>query len=114
MPLLDQWREVILDLFKQKDWIRQWHGVGGLSAHTVHLPEEELELLLQANIQRGALLAEANAQGQFIDANKQTTELAILQSNAANTSSNTDNSDTDDFWSDAEVIHSYSRAEAIE
>ena len=109
LPLLDQWREVILELFSQKDWIKSWQGIGGISAHYVHLPENELELLLQANIQSGALLAEANSCGQFIDAKKQTMAQPIVQSN-----DDSDNDANDDFWSDAEVISTYTREQAID
>ncbi len=81
LPLLDEWRPVIVDLLFQKDWIKQWQGVGGIAAHNIHLPEEELEELLQANIQSGALLAEADADGLLIASEKQTTLPPVLKAN---------------------------------
>ncbi len=47
LPLLDEWRPVIVDLLIQKDWIKHWKGVGGIAAHYIHLPEEEMELLYE-------------------------------------------------------------------
>jgi len=45
-------------------------GMGDISAHVVSIPEDELADLLKANIQSGALLAEANDAGSFIDPDK--------------------------------------------
>ena len=107
LPLLDEWRPVIVDLLIQKDWIKQWKGVGGIAAHNIHLPEEELEELLQANIQSGALLAEADKKGLLIAIDKQTTLPPVPKAN--------DKSETlNDFWADAELIHSYTRKQAME
>ena len=106
LPLLDEWRAVIVDLLIEKQWITTWQGVG-LLAHQLHLPEEELALLLHANIQSGALLAEANAQGQLVVCDKQTTNLTNLTETV-----DTDSS-VDDFW-DTEVISTYRRKQAIE
>jgi len=106
LPLLDEWRAVIVDLLIEKQWITTWQGVG-LLAHQLHLPEEELALLLHANIQSGALLAEANAQGQLVVCDKQTTNLTNL-TETIDTDSSVDN-----FWSDTEVISTYRREQAI-
>ena len=107
LPLLDEWRPVIVDLLIQKEWIKHWQGGGGIAAHYIHLPEEEMELLLQANIQSGALLAEANKDGGLVNAEKQTT---MPPDPKARDESQT----TDDFWADAPVIHSYTRKQAID
>ncbi len=72
LPLLDQWQEVILNLFKEKYWLQELPGVGDVSAHVVSIPEDELTILLKANIQSGALMAEANEAGCFIDSDKVT------------------------------------------
>ncbi len=70
LPLLDQWREVILNLFTEKFWLQELPGMGDVSAHVVSIPEDELADLLKANIQSGALMAEANEAGHFIDSDK--------------------------------------------
>jgi len=72
LPLLDQWREVILNLFREKHWLEELPGMGDVSAHVASIPEDELAELLKANIQSGALLAEANEAGNFIDSDKTT------------------------------------------
>ncbi len=108
LPLLDEWRVVIIDLLIKKQWISTWQGVG-LLAHHIHLPEEELALLLQANIQSGALLAAANSQGQWVVSNKQTIVLTQTNESIDKSASTA----KDDFWADAEVIHRYTRTEAI-
>ena len=72
LPLLDQWREVILNLFREKHWLEKLPGMGDVSAHVVSIPEGELADLLKANIRSGALLAEANKAGSFIDSDKKT------------------------------------------
>ena len=70
LPLLDEWKEVIFNLFKGKLWIQELPGVGEISAHVVSIPEDELETLLKANIRSGALLAIKNDAGQYIDLDK--------------------------------------------
>jgi len=72
LPLLDQWQDVILNLFREKHWLQDIPGIGEVSAHVVSIPEDELADLLKANIQSGALLAEADKSGHFIDVNKVT------------------------------------------
>ena len=109
LPLLDEWRAVIVNLLIEKQWITTWQGVG-LLAHQLHLPEEELALLLHANIQSGALLAEANAQGQLVVCDKQMTVLTKMDESIDASATTT----KDDYCSDAEVIHRYSRKQAIE
>ena len=72
LPLLDQWREIILNLFREKHWLQELPGMGDVSAHVVSIPEDELAELLKANIQSGALMAEANKNGCFTDPDKVT------------------------------------------
>jgi len=55
LPLLDQWKEVILSLFVEKGWLIELSGMGGVSANAISIPEEELADLLKANIQSGLL-----------------------------------------------------------
>ena len=72
LPLLDEWKEIVFNLFKRKLWIQELPGVGEISAHVISIPEDELETLLKANIQSGALLAVKNDAGQLIDAERST------------------------------------------
>ncbi len=109
LPLLDEWRPVIVDLLFQKDWIKHWQGVGGIAAHYIHLPEEVMDALLQANIQSGALLADEGKDGLLIASDKQTILPAKPKSKPKDEATT-----TNDFWADAEVIHTYIRKQAIE
>ena len=110
LPLLDEWRTVIVDLLIEKQWITTWQGVG-LFAHHIHLPEEELALLLQANIQSGALLAAANSQGQWVVCDQQTMVLMKMDKSSDESSPATTD---DNFWSDAKVVSTYRREQAID
>jgi len=69
LPLLDNWQTLILDLFKEKGWIKKLTG-SGISAHSINIPEDDLAQLLMANIQSGALLALPTSKGEFIDSSK--------------------------------------------
>ncbi|MCF6252745.1 MAG: hypothetical protein L3J75_15980 [Methylococcaceae bacterium] len=72
LPFLDEWREVIIGLFTTKHWLRELPGVGVISAYAITIPEDELAEMLKANIQSGALMAEASVTGSFIDHAKTT------------------------------------------
>ena len=70
LPLLDEWRELVIDLFKNKAWLKKQPGVGHISAYSISIPEDELAGLLKANIQVGALLAKADKKGRLVDPDK--------------------------------------------
>ena len=72
LPLLDQWKEVILEIFEKKQWLQKLPGMGGIFAYSVSIPEDELTAIITANIQSGALLAKANEKGDFFDETKVT------------------------------------------
>ena len=69
LPLLDDWKMLILDLFREKGWIKKLTG-SGISAHSINIPEEDLAQLLMANIQSGALLALPDINGEFVELSK--------------------------------------------
>ena len=115
LPLLDEWKEVIFSLFKKKDWIKALPGIGELSAHAVSIPENELETLLKANIQSGALLAAKNEAGKLINPEKSVLAppqcLVDLQEELDDTFKETEENIHEIF---GKPISVYTRSQAIE
>ena len=67
LPLLDQWKDIILMLFKSKSWLIELPGMGDVSAHILSIPEDELAEILKINIQCGALLATPSINGSYTE-----------------------------------------------
>ena len=70
LPLLDQWKEAIFVIFKDRQWLMELPGMGSISAHLISIPEDELGEILKRNIQCGALMAIADTDGNFVDRTK--------------------------------------------
>lgn len=70
LPLLDQWKDIILMVFRSKFWLTELPGIGDVSAHILSIPEDELAEILKTNIQCGALLASADASGSYVSKEK--------------------------------------------
>lgn len=115
LPLLDEWKEVVFNLFKGKLWIQELPGVGEISAHVVSIPEDELETLLKANIRSGALLAIKNDADQYIDLDKSVLAppqcLVDLQEDLDDTVKEIEGSLHETF---GKPINVYTRSQAIE
>lgn len=91
LPLLDHWKAVVLAEFQQQGWIQTLNGMG-IHAIKIHFIQQEVESLLERRIKEGVLTLKEDQPAPVYDVQEDT---------------------VDDFWSDAAIIHQYTRAQAI-
>ncbi len=90
LPLLDHWRETVLEGMTTEGWIKRLEGIG-LSAIQISLPESEVQEVVQGWVCQGLLTVD-------------TTPFPLVQG--------ADGSDHP--FADARIISVYTRAEAID
>lgn len=54
LPLLDHWRDTILEAFHQEEWIQDFPGIG-LNGTTINLGSDDVEHVVETLIQQGRL-----------------------------------------------------------
>jgi len=54
LPLLDHWRDTILDAFQRQEWIVDFPGIG-LNGTTINLGSDDVESVIEALIRQGEL-----------------------------------------------------------
>ena len=54
LPLLDHWRDTILDAFQQQEWIEGFQGIG-LNGTSINLGSDDVEPVIETLIRQGEL-----------------------------------------------------------
>jgi hypothetical protein len=114
VPLLDGWRDFVLELLMRLEWYNPLMGFN-CNANYVKLGSN-IGGLISANIRSGALCIEPDADGHYAFIDRLTLDLEFGLTSRYQQPSPTVNSDGDGgggFWDDTDVIDCYSRAQAI-
>lgn len=110
VPLLDEWRDVVMQLLTKLEWLDALVGFGCNAAY-IKLGSN-VGGLISANIRAGALCVDADAQGRYAFPDKLTIDLEAHRYQPPVTSQ-TSSDKKGGFEDDADFIDCYSRAQAI-
>lgn len=107
VPLLDGWRDVVLQLLMTLEWFKPLSGFG---CHAGHVKLGNIAEIISANVRSGALCADGSA-----DKDKLTLDpdYGRASPEAQPTEPPQGGDEGNGFWDDAEIIDTYSRAQAI-